>query len=259
MRWGMNCLSGHRRGHILTARGTKLLQEIDQVIPRLEALWSGETFSPRLTTDKVRVVMTDMAAALMLPCITRALPQQAPGLRIEVVPWTEHAYDQLASGAVDLVFSPIAAPPPLRVQLLYNEEFVCVLANTHPYKGKTLTIKKYLELKHVVIETQPGQQTLVDRSLTEGGYRRNIWLKLPYFIPAIAALQDTDYVLTCPSRLAKQMLSRYALHAIKAPPEIPAFSYFMFWHPRLTDENLHSWFREFVLDSCAREFGDSKR
>src|ERR1700688_998102 len=50
-------------GYILTARGTKLLQEIDQVIPRLEALWTGETFSPRLTTDKVRMVMTDMAAA----------------------------------------------------------------------------------------------------------------------------------------------------------------------------------------------------
>lgn len=30
---------------------------------------------------------------------TRALPQHAPGLRIEVVPWTERAYDQLASGA----------------------------------------------------------------------------------------------------------------------------------------------------------------
>lgn len=158
-----------------------------------------------------------------------------------------------------MVFSPVAAPPPLRVQLLYDEEFVCVVANTHPYKGKTLTITKYLELKHVVIETQPGQQTLVDRALTEGGYRRNSWLQLPYFIPAIVALQDTDYVLTCPSRLAKQMLSRYALHEIKAPPEIPAFSYFMFWHPRLEGENLHSWFREFVLDSCARELGDPKR
>jgi DNA-binding transcriptional LysR family regulator len=146
-----------------------------------------------------------------------------------------------------------------RVQLLYNEEFVCVLANAHPYKGKTLTIKKYLELKHVVIETQPGEQTLVDRALTEGGYRRNSWLQLPYFIAAIAALQDTDYVLTCPSRLAKQMLSRYALHSIKAPPEIPAFSYFMFWHPRLEGENLHSWFREFILDSRAKELGDPKR
>ena len=145
------------------------------------------------------------------------------------------------------------------MQLLYNEVFVCLLANTHPYKRKTLTIKKYLELKHVVIETQPGQQTLVDRALTEGGYRRNIWLQLPYFIPAIAVLQDTDYVLTCPSRLAKQMHSRYALREIKVPPEIPAFSYFMFWHPRLTDENLHSWFREFVLASCTREFGDPKR
>src|ERR1700693_142236 len=148
--------------YTLTARGTKLLQEIDTVIPRLEALWSGETFSPRLTTDKVRMVMTDMAAGLILPCITRALAPHAPGLRIEFVPWTERAYDQLDSGAVDLVFSPIVAPPPLRVQFLYDESFVCVLANTHPYKGKTLTIKQYLELKHVVIETPSGQQ--VDRA-----------------------------------------------------------------------------------------------
>jgi DNA-binding transcriptional LysR family regulator len=243
--------------YILTARATKLLQEIDHVIPRLEAFWSGETFSPLLTTDKVRIVMTDVGVALLLPCLTRALPLQAPGLRIEVLPWTEHASDQLTSGAADLVFSAMAAPPHLRVQRLYNEEFVCVLANTHRYKGNTLTIGEYLGFKH--IEIQRGHSCLLDRALTEGGYRRDICLQLPDFIPAIAAVQDTDYVLTCPSRLAKKMLSGYALREIKVPPEIPPFSVSMFWHPRLTDENLHSWFREFVLDSCAMEFGNPKR
>jgi hypothetical protein len=43
--------------------------------------------------------------------------------------------------------------------------------------------------------------------------------------------------------------ARVALHDRKAPPEIPAFSDFMFWHPQLIDESLSSWFRGVGLDS----------
>lgn len=242
-------------GYTLTARGTKLLQEVDLVIPRLEALWSGETFSPQLTTARVRVVMTDMAASLVLPCLMQALPRHAPNLRFEVVPWSERAYDELTTGSVDLVFSPVAAPAPLKVDRLFQESFLCVLADSHPFHGKSLSIKQYMALKHVAVDTQAGQQTLVDRPLAEAGYRRDVWLRLPYFVPALAALRATEYVLTSPLRLAHPLLDRYSLREVKAPPEIPSFSYFMVWHPRLESETMHSWFRQFVLSSCQEEFG----
>ena len=242
-------------GYVTTARGTKLLQEIDQLVPRLEMMWSREIFSSRQTTERVRIVMTDMATVLMLPSITHALPQHAPGLHIEVLPWTKLAYEHLASGVVDLVVCPVPAPPPLKVRLLFKDKFVCLMGDAHPYQGTAVTMKRYLTFKHVAVETQLGQQPFVDETLSEAGHERNICLQVPFLIPAVTALEKTDYVLTCPSRLARQMLLRYSLRESKAPREIPPISYSMSWHPRLDVENLHSWFRGFVLESCAFEFG----
>lgn len=244
-------------GYILTTRGARLLREIDQVVPRLEHLWSGEQFSPLLTTAKVRVVMNALVASLMLPSILRALPQHAPGLRLEVLPWTEDACDQLKTGAVDLVFSSMAAPPPLVVQRLYQEEFVCVVAKRHPFKGKVLRLEDYLKLKHV--EVHAGQQSLVDLALAEKGHRREIGLQLPYFVVAVEAVEASDYVLTCPSRLSKRSLLGHALRQIKSPPEFPLFNCWMIWHPRCAAEILHSWFREFVVNLCSGKLDPSSR
>lgn len=252
---GDDLLIRSQGGYTLTARGTKLLHEVDLVIPRLEALWSGGVFVPHLTTARVRMVMTDMAALLMLPCLVQALSHHAPNLRVEVVPWSERVYEELTTGSVDLVFSPVAAPSPLKVERLFEESFLCVLADSHPFQGKSLLIEQYMALKHVAIDTQAGQQTLVDRPLAEAGYRRDIWLRLPYFLPAFAALRGTDYVLTSPLRLTQPMLKGQSLRAVKAPPEIPGFSYFMVWHPRLESEAMHSWFRQLVLNLCQKEFG----
>jgi DNA-binding transcriptional LysR family regulator len=243
-------------GYILTPRAAKLLQDMDDIIPQLETLWNEQGFSPLRATDTVRIVMNDVGVTLLLPLLTRALPAQAPGLRIDVVPWSEHAREELTNGTADLVLSAMAAPPHLRVQRLYDEKYVCVLANTHPYTGTALTIEEYLNFKH--IEIRRGYLCPVDRALNEGGYQRDIRLQLPFFVAAIAAVQDSDYVLTCPARLAQKVLPGYAVRTIPVPPQIPPFSVTMMWHPRLTEDGLHSWFREFVLNSCASEFGDAR-
>ncbi|MCU1250040.1 MAG: Transcriptional regulator [Edaphobacter sp.] len=241
----------------LTARGITLLRELDLLLPRLEALWSGEAFSPRVTTSKVRLAMTDMAAALLLPPLTRDLARTAPGLRLQIVSWHEQSYEDLMTGRVDLVFSPLAAPSPLHMELLFDERFVCLIGQAHPFGGNAFLLKQYLGQSHIAVETQTGQQTLVDRPLAEAGYRRKIGLEVPFFIPGVMALENTELVLTCPQRLAKQMLSRFRVRRVKSPAEIPGFRYSMIWHPRLHEEELHAWFRRLAQQTCNVHFSSS--
>jgi hypothetical protein len=68
-----------------------------------------------------------------------------------------------------------------------------------------------------------------------------------------------EAVSNTPQVIPSLMLLKFAHREIKTPPEFPAFSHFMFQHPRLTNENLRSWFREFVQESCGRKFGKPKR
>jgi DNA-binding transcriptional LysR family regulator len=49
---------------------------------------------------------------------------------------------------------------------------------------------------------------------------------------------------TVPRRLAKITAVMAGVRVVEAPREIKSFPYFMAWHPRLTKETAHKWFRE---------------
>jgi LysR family transcriptional regulator, nod-box dependent transcriptional activator len=246
------------KGYLLTARATRLLQELDRVLPLVEDLWTGETFAPERTKGKVRFGMTDLAASLLVPCLTEALQRDAPNLGLEITPY-DRAYDDLATGKMDLLFSPVEAPAPLRTQYLYADTFTCVISEGNSLQGENFTVDQYLGSKHIVVSVAGGQQILVDRPLTEAGYRRKVFLRMPYFLPALASLCNTDYVLTTASRPIQPLLAHYRLRQVKPPPEIPSFNYpfnyLMVWHPRLDSEELHVWFRNLVRTTCEKEFG----
>ncbi|WP_188590878.1 LysR family transcriptional regulator [Silvibacterium dinghuense] len=234
---------GHR-DYLLTARGKQLLQELEWMLPRLERFLTGQAFSPRDATGRIRVVMTDYATAVILPRIVGPASLAAPGVQIHVSAWQEYSYADLLAGRVDLVFSALAPPHPIYTEVLFQEHFVCLVAENHPYKGRAFSLSQYLQYRHVMIEMDPNQQTLVDRPLAEIGKRREIGLIVPYFLAGVMALRDTELILTVPSRVAPQFLGRYPFRQVKAPAEIPRFQYLMAWHPRLENEDLYQWFRD---------------
>ena len=104
-------------------------------------------------------------------------------------------------------------------------------------------MKQCLALGHVQVETLASRQTLVDRPLAQLGAKRSVVLSLPYFLPAIYATAHTDLILTIPRRLAIVASPIRRIRLIEPPREIKAFPYFMAWHPRLTNEPAHAWFR----------------
>jgi DNA-binding transcriptional LysR family regulator len=69
-------------------------------------------------------------------------------------------------------------------------------------------------------------------------------LSLPFFVPAIFAIAQTDLILTVPRKLAQMTAPIARIRVVEPPREIKAFPYFMAWHPRLTTEPAHAWFRE---------------
>jgi DNA-binding transcriptional LysR family regulator len=234
----------------LTPRGSALFEELASLVPRLEQFWASEAFSPATTQGRIRLAMTDYAATVLLPYLTAECERTAPGLTLEITPWCERSYEELSAATIDLVFSPLAVPGLFRVETLFEEEFVCLIGEQHPFKQKTLSLKRYLSSRHLSVETQPKQQNLIDRPLAESGLRRRITLHLPYLLPALRTLENTELILTTPSRLAKEAIGHYRIRQIKAPPEIPTFRYSIIWHPRLERDPLHFWFRNLVRTSA---------
>ena len=67
---------------------------------------------------------------------------------------------------------------------------------------------------------------------------------LPFFVPTIFTVERSDVVLTVPRRLGRITASTVDVRIVEPPHEIRGFSYFMTWHPRLTKEPEHAWFRD---------------
>jgi DNA-binding transcriptional LysR family regulator len=132
----------------------------------------------------------------------------------------------------------------LETEVLFNLDFVCLVGSALRVRTRRFTLKQYLQLPHALVETLEGQQTLVDRPLAQLGAKRRVALSLPFFVPAIFAIAQTDLILTVPRRLARMTAAMAGVRVVEPPREIKAFPYFMAWHPRLTTEPAHAWWRE---------------
>ena len=227
-----------------TVRGERLLGELENLLPRLEALVRGEPFNPAQSRERLRVAMTDNASMVILPALVDRIRTAAPQISLEIVAWHDRAYEDLEAGRIDIALNAVAAASPLETEILFEEDFVCLLGAKQKHRTRRFTLKQYLELSHVVVAVLANQQTLVDRPLADLGLRRRIALTVPFFVPAVAAVARSDLIVTVPRKLAKTLATMAHIRTVEPPLPIKSFQYFMVWHPRLTAEPAHVWFRE---------------
>jgi DNA-binding transcriptional LysR family regulator len=235
-----------------TARGERVLRDLEGLLPRLDLLLKGEQFDPAQSEERFRLSMTDHACVVVLPDLVRRVSRVAPKSRLEVIPWHDERFEDVEAGRLDLVLDVAGAPPKLNSEILFNDFFVCVVASRHPFKKGRFTLNEYLKCRHVVVDVLSGQQTPVDRPLAVLGLKRSVGLVLPYFLPACLAVAQSNMILTTPSRLARELEKIAAVRVIKAPPELAGFKYEMTWHARLAADPAHAWFRD-QIRAVARE------
>lgn len=245
---GDELLLRNGRIHERTARGERLLRELEPLLPRIEAVLQGRSFDPAISEDRFQTAMTDYAAVVLLPEIVRRVRNSAPNTRLDVLPWSAGCFDDLHAGRLDTVITVagIASQPAFRSETLFTDEFVCVVSRRHPLNRQRVSLGEYLKFRHLVVAVIAGQQTLVDRPLSDLSIKREVALTLPFFAPAITAVAESDLILTIPSRLAKRLARVAPIRTMTAPAEIKSFHYDMIWHPRLDDDPAHSWFRDQV-------------
>jgi DNA-binding transcriptional LysR family regulator len=234
------------RGYERTARGERLLKELESLLPRLESLLTGEKFDPARSQERFQVAMTDHASVVLLPGLVRRVTGAAPKSRLEVVAWHDQRFEDIEAGRLDLVLDVAGAPAKLESETLFTDVFVCVVASEHPIRARRLTLNQYLKYQHVVVNVLSGQQTPVDRPLGALALKRQVGLVIPFFAPAFLAVAQSNMILTVPKRLALKLAKTAAVRLIEAPHQVKGFKYEMIWHPRLTADSVHQWFRDQV-------------
>jgi DNA-binding transcriptional LysR family regulator len=229
-----------------TPRGERVLREIESIMRRLNAIVHDQEFTPAQSRERFRVAMTDHGSTILLPNVLARLRKDAPHSELIVSAVGPDTFDEVAAGRIDLSLCAEEVPAALENQVIFNLDFVCLVGSRQRIRSRRLTLKQYLQLPHAMILTGDGHQAMVDRPLGALGLKRHVALRIPFFIPAVLAIAQSDLVLTVPRTLAKMTNQITTLRMIEPPHELKPFPYFMSWHPRLTNETAHSWLRDQV-------------
>ena len=242
-------------GYERTPRGDRLLQELDALLPRLNAVIGSNDFDPAISQQYFRVTGTDYAVAVIVSGTVRLCRKLAPGVHVEVVDWTPESYRYVETGRCDLALGVGSAPTPpkgLKVEVLYKECFICLISADNPLKNERLSLDEYLRHPHAVVTTAEGQQTMIDRPLADLGKARDIVFQSPYFMATALNIVGTDLIFTVPMRVALELSKLANLRQVLPPQEIGNFLYSMIWHPRIEGDAGQAWFRDQIRATVRR-------
>ena len=237
----------HGRALVLTPRAARLLPALERGLGELASAVGGEPeFEPGTARRTFVLGTSDYLQALIMGPLLRELAARAPGIDLSVVVFP-NLDELLESGAIDLALS---VPDPMNRaasrQLLFDDEFVCMVRRDHPHIKRTLSLDRYLTQRHVVVAPGGTPGSVVDSALAQRGLERRVALRVTNFLIAPVVVCQTDFVNTMPVRLARQLAKTYPLRLLPPPLELPRFEYLLLWHPRLEHDPAQRWLRQFV-------------
>jgi len=247
--YGDSLLVRSGRSLTLTPRAARLLPLLERGLGELESAVTGEPeFEPRTARRTFTLGTSDYLQALLLGPLLQKLERCAPRIDLAAVIFP-NLREQLETGAIDLALG-VSLPElrGMREARLFDDEFVCMVRRNHPRLGRRPTLAKYLAERHVVVAPGGTAGSTVDSVLERQRRERRIALRVTNFLMAPVVVCQTDFVNTMPARLARQLAKTYPLRLFAPPFALPAFSYDMFWHPRLEHDPAQRWLRSFVAD-----------
>ena len=234
-------------GFELTLRGRRILQELEQLLPKIEGLVVASVFDPKKERSNFRISGPDNVCIALLPHLCRRYTTERYKVNFDFLPWQADAADMLERGKLELILhiDDGLLPAHFSSERLYREDWICAVARQSKF-GDRLTLKQYLAAEHLTVTTLPNVQNIPDKQLAALDAKRRSAVRMPYFGAALSCLPGTDLVLTLTNGMRQMVERNSTLRIVNAPHELRPFHFLMVWHPRLTTDARHTWLREAV-------------
>jgi DNA-binding transcriptional LysR family regulator len=241
-------------GFELTLRGRKILQELEQLLPKIEGLVVPSVFDPKKERSNFRISGPDNVCMALLPHLCRRYTAESFKVNFDFLPWQADAVDMLERGKLDSILhiDDGLLPSHFSSERLYREDWICAVARQSKF-GARLTLKQYLAAEHLTVTTLPSVQNIPDKQLAALGAKRRSSVRMPYFGAALSCLLGTELVLTLTNGMRQMVERNRTLRLVKAPHELRPFHFLMVWHSRLTTDARHTWLREAVRQVSPQE------
>jgi DNA-binding transcriptional LysR family regulator len=230
-----------------TPQGQRLLRELETILPRLDRLLAGAVFDPANEEATFRLAGTDYASHVVCPALCKHFLAKGSKVSFEISPLNDGVFDAMERGRIDLLLHADDGNVPSKFPraVIFEEEFVCVVARESSYSGR-LTLQQYLEASHIGVTIFGGTQTIPEKRLAAAGLKRHCPVWVSCFSNAIQSVAGTKLIATVPKRIGVYEDHNPALKIVKPPKIMTGFSYLMAWHPRMNTDAAHLWLRNAI-------------
>lgn len=229
-----------------TARAQELAQPLADALAQLGSLLSPPKFDPAQTRRTFRLAMSDYGARVLLPKLTRALREIAPGIDLIVNQASrETMLMQAVDGDIDLALGVFPdLKDEVRAKTLFTESFACIADRANLPESGGLDLEGWLQRPHALVAMRGGMDNEIDRVLAAMGRQRRCAIILPHWSVASDLIAGTDLILTVAKRSLDAVADDPRLRIFDPPIAIQPFAYQLIWHQRHDIDASHRWLRE---------------
>ena len=238
-----------------TAQGMQPTPHAERIYPNLrealaqlaQAQGNRSSFEPAHAQRRFRICMTDISEVVLLPGLLDHLRHAAPGVHIETEIISTHSGRRLQDGDVDLA---VGFMPQLDAgfyqQVLFMQNFVCLVAQHHPRIGARLTKKRFEAEAHAVISSSGTGHAIVDKTIAQLGVQRNVVARLSSFLSVARIVAHTELVVIVPRVLGEVLATQEPVRLMELPFALPSYAVKQHWHERFHAEAGNAWLRRTV-------------
>ncbi|WP_151448693.1 LysR family transcriptional regulator [Lacisediminimonas profundi] len=231
-----------------TALAQGLIGPVRQVLEGLQSVLSyHDGFDATRSDRRFRICMADISQLVLLPRLWESLRGTAPGVAIDVLPLAADTARLLESGQADLA---IGYMPELEAgyfqQLLFHQKFVCMVGASHSRIRSRLTLKQFENEEHAAVSASGPAPWILDREIARHGIKRKVALQLPNYLGAGFVVENTELLVTIPSRLAELLQERGQFRVFPVPFPLPEYDIKQYWHERFHGDRGNQWLRGLI-------------
>ena len=228
------------RGIVATQHALQLADRARALLTSLEDFAQSGHFDPTHWNATITIAANDMQRDLLLPALVRRLSDQAPKLRLRVIPSDIPSLEMLRQEHCQLVLSPRPPDGTDIVQKRLFEDHYRVYFDAAVRSAPT-TRAQYVAAGHVTVVYQPQRSLDVDQWLLAKGVVRDFRVSVPGFAGVPPFIAGTDWLATAPAGLAQQLFR--GLQSARVPVACPRLPMYMAWHLRHQQNPAHRWLR----------------
>ena len=244
--FGDRLFSRTAKGMEPTPHAQDVIADVRRAIEALgHALTHRDGFDPATEKREFRVCMTDISEIVLLPRLLNHLTTAAPGIRFDISKISPSTPRDLEDGAVDLA---VGFMPHLEAgfyqQTLFQQNFVCLVAQGHPRIKGILTKEGFSAEGHLSVKTSGTGHYIVDKIIDQQGAPRRIVLQLPSFLGLGRIVAETTFIATVPDKYASALRTGESLQSLPCPFSMPSFAVKQHWHERYHADAGNRWMRQ---------------